>query len=292
MPEAVPAAAGGGPRGHLAGGGGVPLQVAAEAAAAGRPVLILGIAGEAGEGIAAYPHHWVGWGEIGRVVGLLRSAGIRDVVMVGGVAGRPDYRNIRLDLGGIRTLPQILGLMIGGDDSLLSGAIRIVEGKGFRVVGAHEVAPGLVAPPGPLTRHAVPRSALGDLAAAWKAAAAIGALDIGQAAVAVEGRAVALEGAEGTDRMLGRVAELRSIRRITRRTPSGVLVKRAKPAQDLRVDMPTIGPGTVAAAVAAGLAGIAIEAGRVMIAERAATIAAADAAGLFLVAEALGGEGW
>jgi DUF1009 family protein len=161
-----------------------------------------------------------------------------------------------------------------------------MEGKGFRIVGAHEVAPGLVASPGPLTRGGIPPRAAIDAAAALRAAHAIGLLDAGQAAVAVSGRAVALEGVEGTDGMLRRVAELRERRRIARQRQTGVLAKCAKPQQDLRVDMPTIGPRTVELAAAAGLAGIVIEAGRVMVADRAATLAAAEAAGLFIVAEA------
>jgi len=106
---------------------------------------------------------------------------------------------------------------------------------------------------------------------------ALGTLDVGQAAVVVDGLVLAVEAAEGTDRMLARAAELKRPR-----APSGVLVKAPKPGQDLRVDLPTIGPDTVAAARAAGLAGIAAAAGAAILMDRPETAAGADEAGLFL----------
>jgi hypothetical protein len=117
------------------------------------------------------------------------------------------------------------------------------------------------------------------------AAKAIGALDIGQAAVAINLRVVALEAAEGTDAMLERVAALRANGRVKWSGRGGILAKRSKPQQDLRVDMPAIGPRTVEAVVRAGLAGIVIEAGRVMIAERSETMALADRTGTFIFAD-------
>ena len=110
----------------------------------------------------------------------------------------------------------------------------------------------------------------------------LGRLDVGQGAVAVGGRIVALEGVEGTDAMLARVQGLRAEGRISQRR-KGVLVKLCKPQQDLRADLPTIGVSTVANAKAAGLAGIAVEAGRALVVEREAMIVAADAAGIFVV---------
>ncbi len=105
---------------------------------------------------------------------------------------------------------------------------------------------------------------------------------MGQGAVAVGGRVVALEGAEGTDAMLERVATLKSEGRVSARR-RGVLVKLCKPEQDLRADLPSIGPSTVAGAVAAGLAGIAVEAGRALVLERSEVIEAANRAGLFVI---------
>ena len=119
-----------------------------------------------------------------------------------------------------------------------------------------------------------------DIAAALQAARAIGALDIGQGAVAIGGRVVALEGAEGTDEMLGRVAQLRSAGRL--KTPGGVLVKCAKPGQEERADLPAIGLRTVENAHAAGLSGIAVEAGRSLILGYGDVLAASDRLGIFV----------
>jgi DUF1009 family protein len=106
-------------------------------------------------------------------------------------------------------------------------------------------------------------------------------LDVGQGAVSVGGRIVALEGVEGTDQMIERVAGLRAAKRISQRR-RGVLVKLCKPQQDLRADLPSIGVSTILNAKAAGLGGIAVEAGRALILERKAAIDAADAAGMFI----------
>jgi DUF1009 family protein len=269
--------------GIIAGGGEVPLIVAAAAQAEGREVMILGIAGEADPAIARHRHEIVRWGEIGRMFDLLRRAGVGDIVVCGAITRRPDFKSIRLDLGAIMSLPRILGIVVGGDDTVLTGVIRFVEDKGFRIVGAHEIAPALVAPAGSIGRIAPPRGHAADAEAGYVAAVTLGRLDIGQAAVAIGGRVVGVEGVEGTDGLLKRVAELRAAGRLSWKGRSGVLVKAAKPQQDLRVDMPTIGPHTAEIARDAGLAGIAVEAGRVMIVGRAETEAVLDAAGMYLV---------
>ncbi len=156
---------------------------------------------------------------------------------------------------------------------------------GFKVVGAHEIAPELVATKGPLGRHAPDKVARRDIGRAMRAARAIGVIDAGQAAVAINGRIVAMEAAEGTDSMIERVGALRKAGRLKWNGRTGVLAKCAKPQQDLRVDMPTIGPKTVRAAAEAGLAGIAVEAGRVMIVDRRDVIELANESGMFIAGE-------
>jgi UDP-2,3-diacylglucosamine hydrolase len=160
--------------------------------------------------------------------------------------------------------------------------IELIEASGAHVIGAHEVVPGLLADTGPLGAHAPTDEDRRDIEAGIAAANALGALDVGQGAVAVGGRVVALEGAEGTDAMLARVADLRKDGRISIRR-RGVLVKLCKPQQDERADLPSIGPSTVAGAHAAGLAGIAVEAGRALVLERARLVEEADRSGLFIL---------
>lgn len=267
--------------GIIAGGGGVPTVVARAAMAAGRPVVVLAIAGEADPSIEAFRHHWLRWGEIGRLFDLLARERVGEVVICGAV-NRPDFSAIRVDLGAVLSLPKILSLMVGGDDTVLKNVVRFFEDRGYRVVGAHQVAPELVGGEGHLGRIKPSADAEADIVRGIEASLTLGRLDIGQAVVAITGRVVAVEGIEGTDELLGRVADLRKRGRLKTASRTGVLIKAAKPQQDLRVDLPTIGPRTIEMAAAAGLAGVVVEAGRVMIVDRPATIAAADAARLFL----------
>jgi DUF1009 family protein len=272
----------------LAAGGSVPVHVASAAVAAGRPVFVIGLDGMADERLRSFPHEMVKWGQVGRVVELIDAHQIRDVVLIGAVDERPDFRNTRIDLGAVRILPRILALLVGGDDTVLRGLTRLIEGQGCRVVGAHEIAPDLVAQPGLVGGPRVSSAARADARLALEAARLIGTLDSGQAAIAVQSRVIALEGAEGTDAMVRRVAELRRVGRVRWLGRSGILAKCSKPQQDLRVDMPTIGPETVKVAAEAGLAGIVIEPGRVMIAERAETVALAKQTGTFILADDFG----
>jgi DUF1009 family protein len=263
----------------------LPTIVAAAAVRAGRPVLIVAIRGEADPSIAAYPHRLVGWGEVGRLLVTLKSYGARELVLVGRIGMRPDYSQIPVDRAGRLARASITRILQGGDNSVLSGALELFESRGFRIRGAHEIARELVVPSGLLTRTQSITEIHHDGELAFTAAKEIGSLDAGQAAVVVDGRVVALEGAEGTDAMLERVAMLRRNGKFGTTERSGVLAKCAKPHQDLRVDMPTIGPETVKAAAAAGLTGIVIEAGQVIVAEREATIRKADALGLSMRAK-------
>lgn len=272
-----------GPLAIVAGGGPVPLIVANAAARAGRPVFIVGIAGEADDTIAAYPHEVLKWGQFGRLETLLAEHGTKEVVLVGTIGSRPDLKDMKLDFGAVRVMARVATLLMRGDNGLLSGLIGLFNERGYTVVGAHEVALELVATAGQMGNHAPDKDALRDARRAMKAARVIGKLDAGQAAVVVNGVIVGLEAYEGTDGLLERVGRLREVGRVRWKGRAGVLAKCAKPQQDLRVDMPTIGVKTVRAAAAAGLAGIAVEAGRVMIVDREAVVELADREGLFVI---------
>ncbi len=276
----------------LAAGGSVPLQVANAATAAGRKVLVIGLEGEADDRLKeSFPYKSIKWGHLGSVERMISAHGARDVVLIGSISRRPDFHNVgMLDLSTLRLLPRILKSVIGGDDTVLGNLIAYLEECGFRVIGAHEMAPELVAGSGQLAGPRVGQPMLDDARVAMAAARVIGAHDIGQGAVVINGLVVAVEAAEGTDAMLERVGELHAKGRVKWQGRMGVLAKCSKPQQDLRVDMPTIGPRTVAGLVKAGLAGIVIEAGRVMIAERAETLKAAEASGTFILGAAADGD--
>ena len=267
----------------IAGNGVIPRQIAEALDAAGRDFRVIAIKGEADEETRRKANTELGWGEIGRLYAFLNKTGCKEVLLIGGVSRRPDFLSFLADFGTLKRLPAIVRALAGGDDSLLTKVIRLFEEEGFRVVGIKDVAPQLLASSGVLGRVKPSKADWLDLGLALEATKRLGELDIGQAAVAVGDRVIALEGAEGTDAMLQRCAELKSSGRVRASGRAGVLVKTAKPNQDLRVDLPTVGPTTIDLALAAGLAGIAVEAQGALIADKTDTLKKADEAGLFVV---------
>nr|WP_314095237.1 LpxI family protein [uncultured Shinella sp.] len=266
----------------IAGGGMLPRYVADAARTRGENPYILALSNESGENWSGFDHEVISIGNYAGIGAAFREKGVDRAVLSGFVRRRPEWRDIHAPWKALLAVPSIVRtLMKGGDDTVLKMVIRLIESEGVRVVGAHEIVPDLLGTEGPLGAVAPDTVAEGDITAAAAAALALGRLDVGQGAVAVGGRVVALEGAEGTDGMLERVAQLRAEGRISRRR-KGVLVKLCKPGQDLRADLPSIGVETLRRAQAAGLAGIAIEAGRSLVLERAAMVAEADAHGLFV----------
>lgn len=271
---------GGGLVGIVAGGGRLPLEVAEAVEGRGGTVVIAAIDGEADLVLDHPAARTFRWGQVGGAIDYMAAKGVRDVVFVGAITRRPDFKAMRLDVGTLRRVPKIIKALVGGDDSVVRKVLALIEAEGFRVKGIAEVAPALLVTEGTFGRHRPAAEDLDDAMLAMRAIAALGPFDVGQSAVVVRGRIVAIEAAEGTDRMLQRVKELRDSGRIGGR--GGVLVKRAKPGQDLRTELPTVGAATVAAAAAGKLAGIVLEAGRTIVADRPQTVADADAAGLFL----------
>jgi DUF1009 family protein len=263
--------------GILAGGGPLPGQVASAAQAAGRLVFLVGLEGYAEPAVLApFPHGMARLGAAGRILGLLREQKCQDLVLVGPVR-RPSILDLRPDAEGARILARIGRAAFAGDDGLLAAVVRVLAEEGFRVLGAHEILTEVVGPPGLLTRTRPDAQALVDIRRGIAVTRALGAVDVGQACVVQQGIVLCVEAIEGTDAMLARAAGL------TRPGPGGVLVKLVKPGQDRRADLPTIGPGTVRAAVAAGLRGIAFEAGGTILAERDTAVGVADAAAIFLL---------
>lgn len=276
--------------GILAGGGTLPREIADGVAARGIPLHIVALDGEANADFGPYPVTHVTWGEIGRMVSTFKETGCTDLIIIGSVR-RPDLARIKPDLGFVRALATVAGLVLaGGDDSVLRGVIAFFEGRGFRVVGAAELAPELVVGAGDFTPSPSDPSVIRDAQTGFAIIAALGRFDIGQAAVVTGGRLEALEAAEGTDRMLQRLATQRRAQGRPQAESAGVLVKRTKPGQDTRIDLPAIGPQTIARALECGLGGIAVEAGRVLAASRGEMLARAQASGLSLTGIDLGGD--
>ncbi len=276
-------AAGDAPLAIICGGGTLPFAVADAVMKHGRRVVLFALRGIADPArIAHYPHRWGAVGQLGHFMRFAADEGCKDVVLIGSLV-RPAIWQVRLDWRTILVLPQIVAAFRGGDDHLLSGIGRIFEEHGFRLLGAHEVAPDILVPDGPLGAAQPSVQDRADIARGLSFLRTIGSFDIGQAVVVADNQVLAVEAAEGTDAMLARVAELRANGRIRLPAGRGVLVKAPKPQQDHRFDLPSIGPQTVEAARCAGLAGVAVAAGATIIAEPSSVIAAADRAGLFVL---------
>jgi DUF1009 family protein len=267
----------------VAGSGRLPEETAAELARQGYVPFVVVLAGEGADSrFDAYDHIVMRLEDVSGLLGILRSRNVDRVVMAGGVSRRPNPWKMRKNLRLVALLARFIVPLARGDNDLLKAVASYFEGKGIRVLGAHEIVPDLLARPGPMTKARPVSADIADIRAGHEAARTLGALDIGQAAVAIGGRVVALEDIEGTDALLARIGTLRGHGRLAGRK-RGVLVKCAKPGQELRADLPTIGLATVEAAHAAGLAGIAVEAGRSFVLQQAETIARADELGLFIV---------
>ncbi|RUX74472.1 LpxI family protein [Mesorhizobium sp. M7A.F.Ca.US.001.04.1.1] len=270
--------------GIIAGGGSLPVEVAAGSVEQGYPPFVILMEGEVDRiaELSRYDHESLALEGIGSLVPLLRRHRITHLVLAGEIKRRPRLLALRPSLSLLAVIPLVVLALARGDDGLLKVLARGLEARGIKVVGAHEVVPSLVAAEGVLTNAAPQKSDWRDIEAGLAAAKAIGALDIGQAAIAIGGRTIALEGIEGTAGLLERAKLLRGHGRIAGKT-RGVLVKCAKPGQELRADLPSIGLQTVEAAHAAELAGIAVEAGRSLVLEGPETIARANALGLFVI---------
>jgi UDP-2,3-diacylglucosamine hydrolase len=216
---------------------------------------------------------------LGTVLARLRAEGIRRVCLAGSMR-RPVVDPARLDAATRPLAARLAAAMAAGDDGALRVVIALLEEAGLDVVGAAELLPDLLAGPGPLGAVAPNAAAEADAGRASAVLAALAPVDVGQGCVVAGGHVLAVEALPGTDWMLAGVADLR---RAGPPVPAGgLLLKRPKPGQDRRVDLPAIGPDTVALARRAGLSGIAVEAGGVLVLDRAEAVAAADAAGLFL----------
>jgi DUF1009 family protein len=270
--------------GLIAGGGDLPRKLADHARAAGRPIYVLGIGGFADPALVSeFGGAEVSIGEVGRHIDLLKAAGCSEVVFAG-IVKRPDFAHLKLDMKGALLLPKVIAAAGRGDDALLRAVLGAFEDAGSKVVGADDVLADLVVTAGPLGAHRPAFEHWADIRHAARVASAMGGLDIGQGAVSCSGLILAVEAQEGTDLMLKRCAALPAAIRGSAEHRRGVLVKRPKPIQERRIDLPTIGVDTVRLAAEAGLAGIAVEARGALALNRAEMIDLADRLGLFVYA--------
>jgi DUF1009 family protein len=273
------------PVGLLAGWGRFPITFAVKAKAAGLPVVCVGIRGEADPLLASLVQrfYWSGPAHMGRMIRLFKRAGVERVVMAGKVHKAdllhkpwkvltllPDWRTLwwwffhrRAD---------------NRDDTLLLGMIAEFARDGLHFDSALDLCPELLVRPGVLTKRKPTAAEERDIAFGWRLAKEMGRLDVGQSVAVKERSVLAVEAVEGTDRAILRAGELC-------RSGGFVVVKVAKPQQDRRFDVPTVGPSTVETLHRAGGRVLAVEAGQTILLDEAETIQLADRLGLTIWAE-------
>lgn len=273
--------------GIIAGEGSLPASVAQSAIAQGHDIYVLGIDGLADTGaLAGFDGETINLGQVGGAMQALRAASCEAVTFAGYIT-RPDFATITFDAEGAALLPEIVAAAGRGDDAAIGVFVEAFQAAGFKVLGAEEIYQDILCPEGVLTASKPNARERTDITKAFYIAGVIGREDIGQGCIVADGVVVAVEAQEGTDAMLARAADIDVRYRADGPARIGVLVKRAKPEQDRRVDLPVIGLRTVELAAKAGLAGIALEAGGSLIIDKDAVIEAADAAGLFLIGQKL-----
>ncbi|MDX3809885.1 LpxI family protein [Bosea thiooxidans] len=277
-----PAGDGAGPLALLAGGGDFPVELTRILVGRGESLFVAALEGVADP--VSFPGadvRMLRLGQVGSLLDELQRRSIRDVVMLGGLP-RPSFGALRPELATLKYLPYFARAFRGGDDHLLSRVVRFFEHHGFRVHGPADIAPELAAPVGPLGTRQATEAQRELFLRGFSLLDALSPFDVGQAAILADHRVVAIEAAEGTDAMIERVADLVARRRLRLDKRDGVLVKAPKTGQDLRVDMPAIGPQTLHNVAQAGLAGIALKAGQVLVGDRAGLGRLADELGLFI----------
>lgn len=263
--------------GIIAGGGSIPKMLIEHSAAQGRDFFVLAIEGNADKALFTddIPHQWIRIGQAGTGFKRFAEEKVQDVIMIGTIK-RPGFFDLVPDLRTTAFFAKV-GAKALGDDGILRALVNEIEAEGMTVRGIHEVMSDLLVKPGILGRHKPDKQALVDIRRGIDVALALGKLDVGQSVVVQQGLVLGVEGIEGTDELIRRCGEYR------RKGDGGVLVKLRKPQQDMRIDLPTIGPRSVSRAQESGLRGIVVHAGNGLIVDEAETIRLADKAGLFIM---------
>lgn len=266
----------------VAGAGALPGLVLDALAKAGRPARLLALSGFCDRALARRADAVSSLLDVSGILARLAEWRPCAVTLAGGVT-RPSPAAIGNGVAAWRNRAQIAEVFAKGDDHLLRGVIALLEEQGHRVVGVHELAPDLLAPAGVLGAVRPGPEHARAITTGFSCLSALSPFDVGQACVAVDGRILAIEGPEGTDRMLRRVRPAFSLLGGRAKPSGGVLCKAAKHGQEMRVDLAASGVRTIENAARAGLAGVALGAGTTLAIDRPAMIAAADRLGLFLV---------
>lgn len=270
------------PIGLIAGQGSLPLAVARGIKAAGHPLVVVGLRDQADPSLATLADRfaWAGITRLGKWVRVLRGAGVHRAVMIGRVSKRRMFAPLRL----LRQFPDWRAIRVWyfrlrhdrRNEAVLAALADELASEDIHLVDSTQYCPEALATAGPMTSHAPTPEQQRDIEFGWPLVRVLADHDIGQALAVREREVVAVEAIEGTDRMVERAGAMC-------RMGGWVLLKAAKAHQDMRFDVPTVGPRTIENVHAAGGRAIALQAGKVLIAEREQTLALADRLGVAVV---------
>ena len=260
----------------LAGNGRFPFLVLDAARSQGIEMVVLAIKEEAFPELekSAPRIHWVSLGELGKAIDVLKKERVTKAVMAGQVKHNKIFSSIRPDW---RMAKLLMSLATKNTDSLIGAVAKVMSEEGIELVDSTAFLKPLLPEPGVLTRRAPSEEEAADIEYGRSIARAIAGLDLGQTVVVRERACVAIEAMEGTDETIERAARITGGQRIA-------VIKVSKPRQDMRFDVPVVGPPTIAVMRRCGATALAIDARRTLVLDRSEMVAAADEAGIAIQA--------
>ncbi len=262
--------------GVIAGNGRFPFLVLEAARGQGIPMVVAAIREEADPALAglAASFHWIGVGELGRLIEVLKQEGVTHAVMAGQVKHTQIFSSLRPDW---RLVKLLASLRHKNTDSLIGAVAQALAEEGITLLDSTTFLKPFLAPAGVLTRRAPSEAERADIEYGRRLARELSRLDVGQSVVISERACVAVEAMEGTDAVILRAASLSRGRPLT-------VVKVARPNQDMRFDVPVVGPGTIRTMQQAGATALALDAGRTLLLDRDELLRLADEAGVAIEA--------
>ena len=260
--------------GLITGGGPFPLMAAKAARQRGFHVVAVAHEGETDPALSSVADEviWIKLGQLGRLIKAFKKRDVKEVLMAGTIAKRKMFGGVRPDLRAIKIFSK---LAFFHDDDILRALADELEKEGITIISSTQYLPGLLAPEGNLTTKKPSTSEMNDITFGWMVAKELGRLDIGQSVVVRQKTVLAVEAMEGTDETIlrgGRLAKEKAI-----------VVKRSKPNQDLRFDVPSVGLGTIEIMSQVKASALAIEAWKTLIFDKEKMLQAADRAGISIV---------
>jgi DUF1009 family protein len=262
--------------GIIAGGGLLPSEIASLHQNLGGKVFIAALEGEADiSSITSYPYKQFPMGSVGALLEYFVENNVKEIIIIGGIT-RPDLKSIKVDVMGSLLIAKILKEKFLGDDTVLKIISNFIESKGFKVISPTKLLELSDYAGFHKTNSSPSNQDKIDIELGVKTLKSLSNLDIGQSIIVSDSYVLGIEAAEGTDNLIRRCELLRKTNK------GGVLVKMAKSDQDMRLDLPTVGPDTIFYLAKHGYNGLAIEKAGVIIVKPTETIILLYKSGLFI----------